>query len=278
MAREEPDSVESVAKNFDNTGLRADEIEGTAAYTYAEELKAKIESYGLSRRDRPRVTSFQEGLTDLKAGQYFDGRLPPVLIRLSLDQLSSLYTLFSNWYAYVMSLLKTVAIERSEAKRQREFLWAMIRQQYKFDVERLDTSGNPKKRNTQEMGDMAKLDVRFINADSLYEQQNMLYQYLEAMAMVAEQDMKMISREITIQQIKIEAEYNRRGLLSGSVRMSSTNTPSFKDRQERDDDESSGQENPPVRQAVRPPVSAAARGPARVPTKARIGVRLPAKR
>jgi len=276
MARDDRDSAESVASNI-GSGLRVDENDALNAYTYADDVKAVIESYGLSRRERPRVTGFQEGLTDLKAGQYFDGRLPPVLIRLSLDQLSALYSLFTAWYGYVMATLHSVMIERSEAKRQREFLLSMIRQQHKLDHERLDAAGNAKKRPTQEMSDMAKLDARFVNADAKYEQLNMLYQYLEAMAQVTEQDMRMISREITIQQIKIEAEFKRRGLLSGAVNMSDVSTRSFKDRQERDDEpEASTPEDPPARQIVRRQVPAVQKSAAAsaVPSKARRGIRI----
>jgi hypothetical protein len=274
MVKEIRESVESVAHEPSND-WEVNEVEGLKAYTYADKVLQSIKELGLSRLDRPKVTGYQEGLTELSAGEYFDGRLPPVLIRLSLDQLSALYSLFSNWYAYVMSTMHAVMIERSEAKRQREFLWAMIRQQHKMDPSRVDKEGNPKKRSDPEMRDMAKLDSRFVKEDARYEQLNMLYKYLEAMALVAEQDMKMISREITIQQIKIEAEFQRRGLLSGSIRLSQVNTQSFKDKQEQEDDEDSfaGKEEVRPRQPTRAPVvpkKAVATVRPAIPVKARI--------
>ena len=172
--------------------------EGIAAYTYSEDVFHRLDSLGLGDTpERPRLEAAHNGIwSTLRDGQYFDGRLPVVIRKLNLDQLSSLYSLFANWYQYLIFITRKVATERSEALRKKEFLWSFVRKAKKEEYKTL----TGKALQDQSASDEARGDVRFIHANAEYDKANCLFEILSAMCEVAEQDMKVISREVTIQQ------------------------------------------------------------------------------
>jgi hypothetical protein len=180
--------------------FEADEQIGLSKYTYADRVKEKLGELGVGQAPRPVLHEDHKSIFQgLKPGQYFDGRLPTVIRRLTLDQLSALYSLYSNYYAYIMFQTNIVAVERSEAKRQKEFIWSHLRKQYK--VVDPDTG---RKRTDQVTSDLARIDFRFITADAKYEELNVLYNCMQALCEIAEKDMSVISREVTINQVKLE--------------------------------------------------------------------------
>jgi len=175
-----------------------DESSAIEKYTFADDVIDELEAIGVGRNERPRITEDHAPiLTGLSAGDYFDGRLPTVIRKLSLDQLSALYSLFSNWYGYLMFQSRKVATQRSEAKTQKELMYAMIRQQ-----KRVDDDGN--KRDASSMTNATNSDARFVEANAKYVGLDSLYDGLDAMVKIASQDMKVISREVTIHQAKME--------------------------------------------------------------------------
>ena len=246
--------AESVVNaGFEKTDWQIDESQGREAYTFASRVMTTMDAMGISRAERPTITRDHENIfVGLRAGQHFDGRLPTVIRRLTFEQLSALYSLFTNWYKYVMDQLHRILVERSEAKRQRDLVWSIVRQQYKWDPDNVDGEGRAKKRSPQEMTDMARQDSRFVEVDARYEELNTLYYYLEAMALVAEQDMKVISREVTIQQTKTEQEYLRRGMPG---RMSTVSSRSFQDSRKREEAEDNAEQEPEAKPQVRKPVA-----------------------
>ena len=249
----------AVNSGFEKTDWQIDESQGREAYTFAERVMNTMDELGISNAERPKVIKDHENIfIGLKAGQHFDGRLPISIRRLTWDQLSELYTLFSNWYKYVMDQLHRIMVERSEAKRQRDLVWSIVRQQYKWDPDNVDNDGRPKKRSPQEMTDMARQDSRFVEVDARYEELNTLYYYLEAMTLVAEQDMKVISREVTIQQVKAEQECMRRGMGNlGSIgsRLSTVSPRSFQDSRIREEAEENAEQEPVEARPTRKPIA-----------------------
>ena len=178
-----------------------DETTGLNAYTFSDRVKARLDELGIGRSEKPALAEEHKGVfPGLEPGDVFNGQLPVVVRRLSLDQLSALYSLFTSWYSYVSSMTNIIAVERSEAKRQKEFLWSHIRRQFKVDPE------TGKKNSDQAASDLARGDYRFVVADSKYEELNVLYNCMTASLEVTEADMKMISREVTIVQAKLEKE------------------------------------------------------------------------
>jgi hypothetical protein len=138
-----------------------------------------------------------EGIVShLKKGDYFDGRLPTVIRKLTLDQLSALYSLYTNWFGYITAQFMLIAAERSEATRQRDFILNHLKNYYRAP------DGEGKKLVETAVADAAKTDKRYVLANARYEELNAIYNMLEAMREVANQDMKVISREVTIQQEK----------------------------------------------------------------------------
>jgi len=186
-----------------------DEITGLNLYTFADRVKTRLQAIGIGEQShRPKLEEDHRGIfPDLKPGDYFNGRLPVVIRKLTLDQLSALYSLFASWYSYLTFQTGLIAAERSEALRQKEFLWSHIRKQYKYN-----TDGS--KNTDQNMSDRARGDYRFVTTMAKYSELNAIYECMVATLEVAEQDMKMISREVTINQAKLAKDFlgNRVGL------------------------------------------------------------------
>jgi hypothetical protein len=198
------DPVDSNA-GYDN--FQASEAAGKAAYTYADRVIARWKQVGFASRPRPKLTEDHEGIfSTLKSGQYFDGRLPTVIKKLSLDQISALYSLFSNWFAYVQQQTEIVGAQRSEAKRQERLMWSMIREKHKQLGRNTGT-----KISEQRASDSTRIDIRYIEADAKYEELNVTYSFMQAMVEVAKQDLSTISREITIRQAELESGARGRG-------------------------------------------------------------------
>jgi hypothetical protein len=188
--------------------FEADEQVGLSKYTFADRVKKRLVDLGVGQTPQPTLAEDHKGIfMDLKPGQYFDGRLPTVIRRLTLDQLSALYSLYSNYYAYIMYQTNLVAVERSEAKRQKEFIWSHLRKQYK-----IKDPVTGKTRTDQVTSDLARIDFRYITADAKYEELNVLYNCLQAMCDIAEKDMSVISREVTINQVKLEHDASGRNM------------------------------------------------------------------
>ena len=187
--------------NEDTDVFVADEIHGMEAYTTADRVKTRLSQLGIGNYERPRLEVDHEGIFHgLRSGEYFDGRLPTVIRRLSLDQLSALYSLYTNWYGYITTQYMLIAVERSEAIRKKEFILNHLKNYFRR------AGGDRGKMPETAITDAAKTDKRYITASATYEELNALYDCVEAMRKVADQDMKVISREVTIQQAKLHKE------------------------------------------------------------------------
>jgi hypothetical protein len=183
-------------------GLSTDigEIEAMERYSIVKRVEERIAAFGITAPVRPTVSEEQVSwIPGLEAGNYFDGRLPSVIRRLSLDQLSELLGLMSGYYAYLSFVTNRAAAERSEALRKKEFLWSYIRDA----VKRTPDAATGKRPTDQSASDAVRHDTRFVMASAAYDEANCVYETLNAMLRVTEQDMKVISREVTIQQMKL---------------------------------------------------------------------------
>jgi hypothetical protein len=189
--------------DLDLDDFTTDETTGYNSYTFSDSIKNKLKEIGLEGySSRPALAQEHNGIfPDLQEGDYFNGRLPVVIRRLDLDQISALYSLFTSWYAYLTFQTNLIKAERSEALAQKEFLWSHVRKQYKFYR---DHDGKTKKRSDQQMSDMARGDYRFVQANARYLEINTLYDCMNATLEVVEEDMKTVSREITIVQTKLK--------------------------------------------------------------------------
>jgi len=183
--------------------FEADENFGMETYTFSEKVKKRVGLLGVGNYQRPKLEKDHESIfMGVQAGQYFDGRLPTVIKKLDLDQLSALYSLYSNWYGYLTTQTMLVAAERSESMRKRDFLKRHLKNHYRA----MDNPDTGKRYPETSLLDFAEADKRFITANAAYEELNALYEILDAMRKVADQDMKVISREVTIQQEKLRKE------------------------------------------------------------------------
>ena len=192
------------AEEFDD--FSTDEVTGLNQYTFSDRVKQKMHDLGLTGyAERPKLVEDHSGIfPNLEAGDYFNGRLPVVIRRLSLDQVSALYSLFTSWFSYITFQKNIIMAERSEALKQKEFIWSHVRKQYKYYWDEVDEK--TRKRTDQQMSDEARCDYRFVKANSRYTELDTLYSSLLDTLEVTKKDMEMVSREVTIVQTKLEFE------------------------------------------------------------------------
>jgi hypothetical protein len=175
------------------------ENEANETYNYTERVEERLTALGITPRPRPKIEDgHKEIYPGMKNGEYFDGRMPTSLKDLELDDLSTLFTLFSNWYAYVRYQTSLCAARKSEAKRKQEFMKAFCRNFYEGESE-------------QAKRDKAKEDSRFIEADAFFEEISAMHEILDAQRSITARDIEIISRQITIRQLQIEANLKQRG-------------------------------------------------------------------
>lgn len=207
MSREPTDRGQNEDDSF-----ATDEVTGLLSYTFSDRIKSKMQELGLTGyAERPILSVEHNGIfPDLEANDYFNGRLPVVVRRLSLDQISALLTLVTRWFAYLTFQKNMIAAERSEASKQKEFIWSHVRKQYKYYYDEFASKNS--KRSDQQMSDEARCDFRFIKANSRYTELNTLYDAMLDTMEVAKRDMEMVSREVTIVQTKLESESQAAGL------------------------------------------------------------------
>jgi hypothetical protein len=88
----------------------------------------------------------------------------------------------------------------------------------------------------QRLSDLARYDERFVSVNRDYLELNCLYDCIESLRKIAEKDMEVISREITVRDVQINAEARGRGIGAPSrfdsdrYRGSAANMPTEKKR------------------------------------------------
>lgn len=195
-------SQEEKMSNGEEFDLSIDENEALELYSFHHKVKKRIDTLGVCTYDRPKIEEEHEAIYPGKrAGQYFNGTLPTVIRQLSLDQLSALHTLFSNYYGYLTTHTMLVASEKSEALRKREFMLHHLKNFY-----RRPNPKTGKKVAESSVGDYAKSDHRYVTLDAAYQEVAAYFTILEAMRSVAYKDMQVISREVTIHYEKFRQE------------------------------------------------------------------------
>lgn len=208
MAKRSSTASSEDDEDFIDRTFESNEKYATQKYTFYPRVKERLDEMGMSSMDKPVLDETHEGIfTGLKPGQYYDGRLPTVIRSLSLDQMRALLSIVTNWYTYILQQASLVSAELSEAKRQREFMWSMIRTRMKDQARRAGVKV-PDVRIT----DLAMLDQRFIDVDARLAEIDTLDNCVQAMLRSAGHNLKTVSRDITVIQIKIESEARGRGL------------------------------------------------------------------
>ena len=191
---------------FETTEKRAME-----AYTYADDTLTDLEARGLTGRPRPKMGEAHQAVFPKTVGRYYEGHLPPVLKTLSMAELSTLLTLTCNWYGYVSAQHTMIMVQRSEKKRRQELMKAMLRRKHHAAAKAVGIN-----LSDQKLRDTTAVDSRFVQVDAEYEAANVEFSAIDALLEVAKNDMKVVSREVTIREAQIEAEARGRGFGNGS--------------------------------------------------------------
>lgn len=142
----------------------------------------------------------------MPVGEAFDGRMPTSLRRLSLEQISDLYAAMNAHFAYVGWEAQKIEAERSEAFRQTELMEALVRRLLRVDPE----TGGP--RSDQKRRDATKIDSRYVEYAARYEELDALHGCMQALLRVANRNMNIVSREITIRDAEIRHAERGRGI------------------------------------------------------------------
>lgn len=177
-----------------------DESTGLEEYEFSDEVKRHLKKMGISEDtlQQPMLEEEHQGMfPDLQPGEYFDGRMPNVLKRLTLDQLSALSGLMNNWHQYMVSRRSLAAVEKSEATRQRKFILSLVRNQYK-------DSGSAT--SDKEAEEKANLDFRFITADKALAKSEIIYKTLDDHVALAKSNQNVLSRELSNIRTKLEQD------------------------------------------------------------------------
>jgi hypothetical protein len=183
--------------------------EGEKLYSYSDTVRSRLAETGVTPTARPIIeeehVSIFSGPYAMEVGEPFDGRLPTVIRKLSLDQLSDLHVLFNAWFSYVSYQEKFTDMQKAEADRRKEFVEAKLKILYTNTPD----PHTKKKRTDQQVRDATKTDLRYIEVNSFYYQMRALHACLEAAVKTAEQDLKTISREVTRVKMKQDKELAR---------------------------------------------------------------------
>jgi hypothetical protein len=184
------------------------EHEAREVYTFAEDTIAEYEALGITGRPRPILEEVHLGMfPDCEEGQYYDGRMPTVLKQLTLDEVSAMLSLSCNWHGYISGQHAIYFAQRAEAKKKKDSLWSIVRNNYRKMGRRHGV-----KYTDQKLSDFARQDKRFVVADAVYERLNVVYNTLSDLVDVTKKELDTISREVTIRQAKAEAEARGRGI------------------------------------------------------------------
>lgn len=214
-----------------------DEVTGLETYRIADKVKERLLSLGIdeSRFDRPILEEEHRGIfPNLKPGDYFDGRMPRVLKRLSLDQLSALSGLMNGWHQYIVSKRTLAAVERAEARQQAKFISSLVRSQYK------ESGGSDK-----EAEEAACQDFRYVEANSHLATIENVYNTLDDFAELAKSNMSTLSRELSNIRTKMEQELMGSGVGRPALRMQDR-------RREYEDEAAETTSRPPRREEPEP--------------------------
>lgn len=151
-----------------------------------------------------------------REGDYFDGVLPSSLSRLSVPQIDSLHTLCTAWLAYVSHQKLRYIAKKNFLKAKKDTAWGSIRDWYRTY---LKSQGVAATARNQAAGDLAILDMRFIEANAAYLQVSSLLEIIEVAVEIAERNVETVSRSLTAKGIVVEG--HARGRADGGSRMPS---------------------------------------------------------
>jgi hypothetical protein len=212
VAKDKSTDSSDEGDDFLDRQFQCDQDDAERYYTFSDRVIDKLQGLGVGNMPIPELRNEHDGIFNkMKAGSYFDGRLPTTIRKLSFDQLSATLTLVTDWYTYIMQQAMLIEAELSEAKRQKEFMWALVRTRIK------DTARSQGKKISDVLAsDLAKIDSRFVKVDAIFIEKDTLNNCMQAMLRSAGHNLKTVSREITIRQIKEEAEARARGLGSSA--------------------------------------------------------------
>lgn len=186
----------SLGSPVDDDKFQIDEDTGANMYTFSDKVKVRMESdICIVDPGKPIIGPEHRGIfPHLKSGDYFDGRIPTVVRTLSLDNISDLLALLTAWYGHLTYQARYIATEKSEAKAQRDFIASHLRTKWK----------RQKKGSDSAVKDLVLDDYRYVKWDAIYEELHAAHQFLEAVMDNTKRDINTVSREITIQQVKLD--------------------------------------------------------------------------
>lgn len=176
-------------------------------YAFSDEIIEEYEKIGLIGRKRPVLQDIHTRILGGSVGDYYDGSTPTVVRQLSLDEVSALHSLLTNWYGYLGAQFAVYSARRNEARKKKEVSWSIIRNNYRKIGREYGVSYTD-----QKLSDFARQDSRFLPLDAEYEKLNAIYNTLGALLEVTKKEVESISREVTIRQVKAESEARGRGM------------------------------------------------------------------
>jgi len=173
----------------------------TTDYEFSERVLEEITKMGI--REPPRPVYNKDHLkiySNVSEGAYFDGRMPMTVRKLTLDQLSDIYGLFRAWFDYLLYKFSMWKTKYSEASAKATLKEAQLRKE-----------AEEKGMKAQDQRTYATVDGEFVQLDTDREISKAVFDYVEAQVKITSKNLSLLSREITIREMKFEAESKFRG-------------------------------------------------------------------
>lgn len=175
--------------------------EAVAKYTFSDRVIAQLQKLGIAEPPRPVCNEEHERLfSDIASGDYYDGRMPLVIKKFELDDLSVLLTLLQAWLDYVTYQHTYWAMKKAEAFKQATIIDMKIRK-----VTSKSTISDQKVR------DEAKVHPDFIEYDAEGAYCKAMSDMLAAQVKIISKNISICSREVTIREQILQRDLRQRG-------------------------------------------------------------------
>ncbi|KKN98623.1 hypothetical protein LCGC14_0147350 [marine sediment metagenome] len=159
--------------------------EAQGRYSQVSNIEEELHSLGLELPTLPHAlqVNFIE-YTNEGMGQ---PKIPTDISRLTLSQISTLQSVFAEWFEYVVILNTKFNVQLSALEEVKDLTWAAIRKEH-----------TDKSMTVSDKNDAVRTDIRYVEINAEYLKMKYLHNVVKGIATAMERGLKVISREITI--------------------------------------------------------------------------------
>jgi hypothetical protein len=174
--------------------------DGRRIYNINDIVKSEAENIGVTTVVRPQLDQVHTSIfPGTKEGHYFDGRMPTVMKRLSLDQLSHLHSLLQSWYSYLAHQQAMWKVRKAATKQILDNTEACLRGLYKSE-------GN----SDQNARDMATHDMRYVEDNAELAKASAIATLIDAALRSAWHNIELVTQELITRGVQLKTTMSGR--------------------------------------------------------------------